>query len=71
MKCYVCNGPLNEDRVCRSCGAALQISQVSGNVIWVRGGRVVAAFQDEKDAWVAMARRCGIPEAEWPGRFKE
>jgi hypothetical protein len=71
LKCFVCGGDLNEERTCRSCGAAMQVSQVSGNIIWVRSGRVVAAFQDTKDAWVKMAKRCGIPEAEWPAQFRE
>jgi len=33
-------------------------------------GRVVAAFRDEKDAYVKMALRSGIPESEWPQRFR-
>ena len=71
-KCYnpECNGDLNDDDMCRSCGATRQLSQVSGNVIWTRGGKVVAAFQDEKDQWVAMATRNGIPEDDWPERFR-
>ena len=71
-KCYSpeCNGDLNEDSMCRNCGATRQISPVSGNIMWVLRGKVVAAFQDEKDQWVKMAERNGIPEADWPERFK-
>lgn len=70
LKCYICGGDLDDEKVCRSCGAAMQVSQVSGNIIWVRAGRVLAAFQDEKDQWVKMAKRCNIPEADWPERFR-
>lgn len=70
LKCYICGGTLDEERTCRACGTAMQVSQTSGNIIWVRGGRVLAAFQDEKDEWVKMARRCQIPEADWPERFQ-
>lgn len=66
----MCGGDLNEDKACRLCGAAMRISQVSGNVVWIRNGRVVAAFQDEKDQWVKMAKRHGVPESEWPERFR-
>lgn len=55
---------------CRLCGAGKTISSVSGNVIWMRNGRVVAAFRDEKQAFINMAERHGIPEKEWPERFR-
>jgi len=69
-KCFMCGGDLNPESMCRDCGATRQISQVSGNIIWVRNGQLVAAFQDEKDQWVKMAKRNGIPESEWPERFR-
>ena len=56
--------------MCRFCGATKSINSVSGNVIWMRNGRVVEAFRDEKQAYVNMAVRYGIPESEWPERFK-
>jgi hypothetical protein len=64
-------GELNDEGMCRACGAARQINQISGNIIWVRNGRVVAAFQDEKNQWVEMAKRNGIPQDRWPERFQD
>ena len=81
-KCFVCGGEMvsdvqhrldgeeGENVQCRLCGAERRISAVSGNVIWIRDGRVVAAFQDEKEQWTAMAKRYGIPEEKWPERFR-
>jgi ribosomal protein L40E len=54
---------------CRLCGSTKSISPVSGNVIWMLNGRIVAAFQDEKRAYVTMAVRYNIPTTEWPKRF--
>lgn len=59
-----------EDHKCRFCGATRSINQVSGNEIWMRNGRIVEAFHDSRKAFVAMALRYGIPEAEWPDEFK-
>ena len=56
--------------MCRFCGATKCINSVSGNVIWMRNGRLIQAFRDEKQAYVEMATRYGIPESEWPERFK-
>lgn len=58
------------DYRCRLCGATRSVSSVSGNVIWMRNGRVVRAFKDEKEAYVKMAERYGIPKEEWPEKFK-
>lgn len=69
-KCYMCNGDLNEENKCCKCGAERKISQVSGNIIWVRNGRVVAAFQDEKDQFLKVAERYNIPPEQWPERFR-
>lgn len=55
---------------CRLCGAVKVISSVSGNLIWMRNGRVVAAYRDEKEAYVKMAKQYGISEDEWPERFR-
>lgn len=70
LKCLFCKEELSPERMCRLCGATMQISEVSGNIIWMRNGRVVAAPQDEKDAWVKMAKAHWIPESEWPERFR-
>jgi len=59
-----------ENYKCRLCGARLTINSVSGNAIWMRNGRVVSAFKDEKKAYVEMAKRYGIPEERWPERFR-
>jgi len=59
------------DHKCRLCGATKNISQVSGNVIWMRNGRVVAAFDDVKQAFVKMAIKYGIPISEYPEQFKK
>lgn len=59
-----------EGHRCRLCGATKAINDVSGNVIWMLNGRVVAAFRDERAAYVNMAERCGIPRGEWPERFR-
>lgn len=61
---------LVEDHRCRLCGATKAINDASGNVIWMLNGRVVAAFRDERAAYVNMAERCGIPRSEWPERFQ-
>jgi len=57
---------------CRLCGARKTINSVSGNVIWMRNGRIVpgGAFQDDKNAYVQMAQRSGIPMSEWPEKFR-
>jgi len=54
---------------CRLCGAVRTVNQVSRNVIWMRNGRVVRAFADEKQAYVKMAEVYGIPKERWPKRF--
>jgi succinate dehydrogenase/fumarate reductase-like Fe-S protein len=59
-----------EGHKCRLCGATKSISDVSGNVVWMINGRVLAAFKDSRDAYVEMAKRHGIPESEWPDKFK-
>jgi ribosomal protein L24E len=64
-----CGKPV-ETHKCRFCGATKSINQASGHVIWMRNGRVVRAFQDEKKAYVEMAEQYGIPEAEWPEQFR-
>lgn len=51
---------------CRLCGARKTINGVSGNVIWMRNGRIVRAFEDERQAYVQMARKYGIPRDKWP-----
>jgi len=68
--CPTCGKPVPTHR-CRLCGATKTINSVSGNVIWMRNGRVVAAFRDEKDAWIRMATQYSIPQDEWPDRFRE
>lgn len=55
---------------CRLCGARKTINSVSGNVIWMRNGRIVRAFRDSKQAYVKMALNYGIPKSEWPEEFK-
>ena len=55
---------------CRMCGARRTVNQVSGNVIWMRNGRIVRAFVDALRAYVDMARRYGIPEEQWPEEFR-
>lgn len=55
---------------CRLCGARKTINSVSGNVIWMRNGRVVRAFEDSRRAYVAMAVQHGIPEDRWPEEFR-
>jgi len=42
---------------CRACGAEQRISNVSGNVIWLRGGKVVLAEKDTIDQWNKMVDR--------------
>jgi len=56
---------------CRLCGAVKTVNTVSGNLIWMRNGRLIKAFHDEKQAFVEMAKQWGIPEDEWPKEFKE
>lgn len=67
--CPTCGVGVSTHR-CRLCGATKNISSVSGNMIWMRNGRIVAAFTDEKKAYVNMAKRYGIPENEWPKKFQ-
>jgi hypothetical protein len=68
--CPSCGKPV-ETHKCRLCGATRTVSQVSGNIIWMKNGRVVAAFDDEKQAYMRMAKQYGIPEKDWPERFKD
>lgn len=55
---------------CRLCGARRAINDVSRNVIWMRNGKLVAAFKDEKQAYVRMAIQWDIPQDRWPERFR-
>jgi hypothetical protein len=68
--CPTCNKGV-EGHKCRFCGATKTINQVSGNLIWMRNGRVISAFKDEKIAWVQMANANGIPKDKWPERFRD
>ena len=67
--CPTCGKPV-EGHKCRLCGATKTVNQVSGNIMWMRNGRLIAAFHDEKKAWVAMAEAHGIPQDQWPEKFK-
>jgi hypothetical protein len=67
--CPACGVEVEEYK-CRLCGARLTINSVSGNAIWMRNGRLVSAFADEKKAYVEMAKRYGIPEKRWPEQFR-
>lgn len=58
------------DLRCRKCGARQTVNQVSGNIIWIRNGRLVKAFKDSKDAYVNMAMLHGIPESQWPEEYR-
>lgn len=55
---------------CRLCGATRTRNQVSGNIIWMRNGRVVRAFQDTLQAWVQMATQYQVPIEQWPDEYK-
>lgn len=55
---------------CRFCGAVKTINSVSGNVMWMRNGRLISAFRDEKQAYIRMAEKWGIPKENWPEKFK-
>lgn len=59
-----------ETHRCRLCGATKTINSVSGNVIWMRNGRIVKAFHDAKDAYVQMASKYQIPRTQWPEEFR-
>jgi len=59
-----------ENGKCRLCGARRCINDVSGNCIWMRNGRLVAAFKDEKQAYVKMAAEWDIPHDRWPEKFR-
>jgi len=69
--CPSCGVTVSNNK-CRLCGARKTINSVSGNVIWMRNGRIVpgGAFQDDKAAWVDMALRYNIPRNEWPEKFR-
>jgi hypothetical protein len=68
--CPTC-GVFIESHRCRLCGATRTVNAVSGNVIWMRNGRLVAAFHDEKSAWQRVAQEHGIPDDQTPARFRE
>jgi len=55
---------------CRLCGARKTINSVSGNVIWMRNGRIVRAFEDERKAFVEMAEKHNLPRDQWPEDFR-
>ena len=59
-----------EGHKCRYCGATRSVNQVSGNEIWMRNGRLVAAYKDKREAFVTAARQWGIPIEQWPQEFK-
>lgn len=54
---------------CRFCGATKTINSVSGNLMWMRNGRLISAFRDEKQAYVEMAKKWGISKSRWPKKF--
>lgn len=55
---------------CELCGATKNISPISGNVVWMRNGRIVEAFINTKESYVIIAKRFGIPENEWYEKYK-
>lgn len=68
--CPKCGKPVLTHK-CRLCGSTKSISSVSGNVIWMLNGRVVAAFRDSRRAYTEMANRHGIPQNEWPKEYRD
>jgi hypothetical protein len=70
--CPGCGKPVStENPKCRFCGARQTINSVTGNIIWMRNGKVVSAFADEKAAYLSMAETWHVPRDLWPARFKE
>jgi hypothetical protein len=67
--CFQCKSEL-ADNVCPNCGLERTFSP-DGNIMWWRGGRVIAVPQEEKEAWVRMAKRSGIPEEDWPEKYRD
>ena len=55
---------------CRFCGAVRTVNNVSGNVIWMKNGRVVKAYNDSKAAFLEAAKTHDIPKELWPEEFK-
>lgn len=55
---------------CRLCGSTRTVNQVSGRIIWMKSGRVIRAFEDDRHAYVEMAKAYNIPEERWPARFR-
>ncbi len=68
--CPTC-GVFVESHRCRLCGAVKTINGVSKQLIWMRNGRLVKGFIDEKQAFVQMARKWDIPKDDWPKEFLE
>ena len=58
------------DYLCRLCGATRTTNQVSGNIIWMRNGRVIAAFTDSLQAWTRMTSIYNISRDKWPEQFR-
>jgi predicted amidophosphoribosyltransferase len=67
--CPTCGKPVPTHK-CRFCGATKSINSATGNVVWMKNGRVVEAFQDAKQAYIKTAIRHHIPESEWPEKFR-
>ncbi len=61
------------DHKCRPCGATKSVNSVSGNVFWMRNGRIVqgGAFKDEREAYTKMATQYKIPQERWPEKFRD
>ena len=57
---------------CRCCGARKTTNQVSGQVIWMRNGRVVhgGVVGTDNHASVTKAFQNSIPKDEWPEQHK-
>ena len=55
---------------CPKCGATKHVNPVNGNVTWMRNGRIVRAFHDERSAYGEMATAYGIPKDRWPQQFQ-
>lgn len=68
--CYPCKKETLINGICRLCGAQRQINESTGNIIWVRNGKLVAAFDDEKSAYIVMATENNIPPEHWPKKYR-
>ena len=68
--CPMCGKQVETHR-CADCGCTKTINAVSGNVMWMKNGRLIVAFHNEKQAYINIAEKYNIPKNKYPKKYLE